>query len=237
MMNTENAKTGCLICGEDIIYLEKAELMKCAVCGKEEKSTAVCRNGHYICDACHADAAYARIKYVCLNTDSKNPVEILEEIAASPSVHTHGPEYHVIVAASLLTAYHNAGGDIDLQAALDAAEMRGKKIPGGFCGLAGSCGAGLSAGIFLSAALKTTPLSKENWGLGMQLTSECLAEIGKTGGPRCCRRDSCASIKTAVRFVNERLGVCMELPEKIICSHSDENRECLKEKCPYFPRK
>ena len=32
MMNTENAKTGCLICGEDIIYLEKAELMKCAVC-------------------------------------------------------------------------------------------------------------------------------------------------------------------------------------------------------------
>lgn len=230
-------ENGCILCGDDIIYLDSAKKMRCAVCGKEFESNAVCKNGHYVCDVCHAEAAYAVIKYVCLKSKSKNPVEIMDAIIKSPAVHVHGPEYHVIVSSVLLTAYHNAGGDLDLEPALDAAKMRGMKVIGGFCGLAGACGAGISSGIFLSVALKTTPLSEINWGLGMQLTAACLGEIGKCGGPRCCKRDSFTSIKTTVEFVKKELGVAMELPEKIVCRYSADNHECLKDKCPYFPKK
>ena len=35
-----------------------------------------------------------------------------------PAKPMHGPEHHVMVGSALLTAYKNAGGDINLNAAL-----------------------------------------------------------------------------------------------------------------------
>ena len=43
-----------------------------------------------------------------------------------PFCHMHGPEHHVMVGAAPLTAYQNAGGDIDLPAALTEMMNRGK---------------------------------------------------------------------------------------------------------------
>ena len=34
--------------------------------------------------------------------------------------------------------------------------------------------------------------------------------------------------------MKEKLGVEMELPEKIACDFSNENRQCLKKHCPYY---
>lgn len=100
----------CIICGEPLRYFSDAEKMTCAVCGKTFESNAKCLAGHYVCDECHTSPAVAVIKYICSNTKSKNPVEIAKEIMNSPFVHTHGPEYHIIVGSSLLAAYKNAGG-------------------------------------------------------------------------------------------------------------------------------
>lgn len=61
-----------------------------------------------------------------------------------------------MVGAALLTAYRNAGGKIDLKRALSEMVSRGKEIPGGSCGFWGACGAGISAGIYLS--IVTAPL-------------------------------------------------------------------------------
>ncbi|MDO5844974.1 MAG: DUF5714 domain-containing protein [Methanocorpusculum sp.] len=224
----------CLICGEPIKYLADAEKMTCSICGKEFESNACCAKNHFVCDDCHTSPAISVTKYICSNTKSKNPIEIAKEIMKSPSVHTHGPEYHIIVGASLLAAYKNAGGKVDIDSALTAVIQRGKMVPGGFCGLAGACGAGISSGIFLSAALKTNPLSEKNWALGNLLTSECLKNISEYGGPRCCKRDSFTSIKTAVKFVEKHFGIKMELPDELICEFSKQNHECLKEKCPYY---
>ena len=55
---------------------------------------------------------------VCLNEQSKNPVEIIEKMMEMPFCHMHEPEHHVMVGAALLTAYHNAGGEVDLNQAL-----------------------------------------------------------------------------------------------------------------------
>ena len=81
-----------------------------------------------------------------------------------PFCHMHGPEHHVMVGAALLTAYKNAGGDLDLPKALQEMYSRGKAVPGGACGFWGACGAGISAGQFVSIATSSTPLAVEPWG-------------------------------------------------------------------------
>ena len=48
-----------------------------------------------------------------------NPVVIFKQIAEKEYVSIHGPEHHILDGASLLVAYKNAGGEIDLEQALD----------------------------------------------------------------------------------------------------------------------
>ncbi|SHK16307.1 DUF5714 domain-containing protein [Hespellia stercorisuis] len=227
-------KSNCLICNEELVYSTEPVKMKCMICGGEFETTVSCRNGHYICDDCHCAKGVEAILEVCSKTDSKNPIEIMQGLMRTPAIFMHGPEHHVMVGAALLAAYRNAGGDIDLGPALKEMERRGKQVPGGACGFWGCCGAGVSTGIFLSIAMQATPLTKESWGLSNQMTAAALGEIGKLGGPRCCKRDSFVAAKTAVLFVKEHLGIEMELPEKIKCEFMRWNEQCIKLECPYF---
>ena len=210
--------------------------MRCEICGKSFEGHAVCENGHYVCDACHASPAEGVVRSVVLNSSSKDPVDIADEIMASSFVHMHGPEHHFIVGASLLCAYSNTYGGVDLENALNAVISRGKKVPGGFCGMAGCCGAAVSAGIFLSVILKATPMSKEEWALSNRMTSRCLEAVSRIGGPRCCKRDSYTTILAAAEFLREELGKPLGVSDEILCSHFGGNAECLKVECPYFPR-
>ena len=210
--------------------------MHCEICGKSFEGHAVCENGHYVCDACHASPAEGVVRSVVLNSSSKDPVDIADEIMASSFVHMHGPEHHFIVGASLLCAYSNTYGGVDLESALNAVISRGKKVPGGFCGMAGCCGAAVSTGIFLSVILKATPMSKEEWALSNRMTSRCLEAVSRLGGPRCCKRDSYTTILAAAEFLREELGKPLGVSDEILCSHFGENAECLKVECPYFPR-
>ena len=138
----------CILCKAPLKYLDSPKVMRCEICGKSFEGHAVCENGHYVCDACHASPAEGVVRSVVLNSSSKSPVDIADEIMASSFVHMHGPEHHFIVGASLLCAFCNTYGEVDLETALNAVISRGKKVPGGFCGMAGCCGAAVSAGIF-----------------------------------------------------------------------------------------
>ncbi len=224
-------KDECLICGAPLKYLELDEPMECALCHKKENSKTVCENGHYICDDCHTGGMDSIIG-VCLAETSKNPIEILRKLMALPFCHMHGPEHHVMVGSALLTAYKNSGGSLDLHKSLIEMQSRGKKVPGGACGFWGACGAGVSAGMFVSIVTGSTPLGSEAWGLSNQMTAKSLEAIGKIGGPRCCKRDSYLSIIEAVKFAKENLGVEMELGE-IKCVHSKLNNQCIGERCPF----
>lgn len=227
-------KDECLICKAPLEYLEEDVLMECAICHKKENSKTRCVNGHYVCSECHTQGMDS-IFGVCLNEDSKNPIEILEKMMSLPFCHMHGPEHHVMVGAALLTAYFNAGGDIDLEKAMTEMYNRGKAVPGGVCGFWGACGAGISSGIYMSIITKSTPLAVEAWGLSNRMTSRSLGRIGSVGGPRCCKRDSYLAITEAVAFTKEHLGIEMELGE-IICSRSAMNNQCKKEACPFYPK-
>ncbi len=221
----------CLICKAPLEYLDTDILTECEICHKKEESKTRCVNGHYVCNECHTNGMN-KIFALCLNETSKNPVHILEKMMSLDFCHMHGPEHHVMVGASLLTAYKNAGGILNLEEALSEMYKRGKQVPGGACGFWGACGAGISTGMYVSVVTKATPLAKEAWGLSNQMTARALNSIGQTGGPRCCKRDSYIAIIDAVRFTAEKLNVQMEI-DKIVCSRSQLNNQCIKNACPF----
>lgn len=224
-------KEECLICKAPLEYLNEDIEMECAICHKKELSKTRCVAGHYVCNECHTQGIDS-ILGVCLCETSKNPVEILNKLMSLPFCHMHGPEHHVLVGAALLTAYKNAGGNIDLKKTLIEMRNRGKNVPGGACGFWGACGAGISSGMFVSIITGSTPLMNEQFGLANRMTARALDAIGSIGGPRCCKRDSYLSILQAIDFVKENLGIEMEKSE-IICQFSPNNNQCIGKRCPF----
>jgi len=170
---------------------------------------------------------------LCLEEKSQNPFDIINKMMDLQFCPMHGPEHHFMVGMALLTAYNNAGGDIDLEKSLREMIKRGKSVPGGACGYWGACGAGLSSGMFISIISGSTPLGNENFSLSHQMTARSLSTIGAVGGPRCCKRDSCLSILSAADFVREHFGVCMEIGD-IVCTRSVRNDQCIGSRCPFF---
>ncbi len=224
-------KNECLICMAPLVYLGTDEIMECAICHKKENSKTRCVNGHYVCNTCHM-AGLDAIIALCFASTSKNPVEIIQSMMAQPFCHMHGPEHHVMVGAALLTAYKNAGGEINLEKTLIEMMNRGKSVPGGACGFWGACGAGISTGMFISIISKSTPLTNEPFALSHKMTAKSLGQIGEIGGPRCCKRDSFLSILAAVDYVKDHFGVEMEKTE-VVCRFSFQNNQCIGKRCPF----
>lgn len=224
-------KEECLICKAPLEYLTEDKEMECIICHKKEFSKTDCINGHYVCNECHMKGI-DNIGLICLTEKSKNPVEIIRKMMKIPECHMHGPEHHIMVGSALLTAYKNAGGDIDLRSALTEMKNRGSKVPGGACEFWGACGAGISSGMFISIITGSTPLKVTEYGLSNLMTSHSLNAIGEIGGARCCKRNSFLSIQQAVRFAKEKLNVEMEIGE-IICEFSPSNNQCIGKRCPF----
>ena len=221
----------CLICKAPLEYIENDEVMECAFCHKKVNSKTRCVNGHFVCDDCH-NKGVDSIVSLCLKTKSRSPIEIVRMLMEQPFCHLHGPEHHTMVGSALLAAYKNAGGEVNLETALVEMQGRGRSVPGGACGFWGACGAGISAGMYVSIITKSSPLAGEPWGLSNLMTSKALAEIGRIGGPRCCKRDSYLAILAAIDFVKEHLGVEMEKPN-VVCIHSEKNNQCIGSRCPF----
>lgn len=93
-----------------------------------------------------------------------NPVRIFHNIAQKEYMSIHGPEHHILDGASLLVAYRNAGGELDLEAALERLKAEGLRMPGAMCGLWGVCGAVTSMGAALAIIDGTGPLSGDGPG-------------------------------------------------------------------------
>lgn len=230
-MRAKYVNDECLICKAPLEYLEQDQFMECAICHRREMSKTRCVNGHYVCNQCHTKGLDA-IRGYCLESESKNPIEIVRGMMQMPFCHMHGPEHHVMVGAAILTAYKNAGGDLDLSKALDEVISRGRQVPGGICGFWGSCGAAVSSGIAVAILSKSNPLAVEEFGLANRMTARSLNAIGTVGGPRCCKRDSFLSILNAIDYIKENFGVEMEKPE-VICDFSPKNNQCIGKRCPF----
>lgn len=163
-----------------------------------------------------------------------SPVRIFKNIAKNDYVSIHGPEHHILDGASILVAYHNAGGDIDLDKSLEKLCREGLRMPGGMCGQWGICGAITSIGAALSIIDGTGPLSEDGtWGEHMSYTAGAIVELGKINGPRCCKRDAMIAFKNGIEYINSHYDVHLEYEEQV-CGYSDRNQQCIRERCPFY---
>ncbi len=234
--NEAGHKKGCLICGKDLVY-GATEKLECFYCHKTYDASVKCEGGHHVCDSCHSLPANDLIESYCTTTTSEDPLELALNLMRSPQVKMHGPEHHFLVPAVLLAAYYNAKKDPAKKGLkIMEARVRASNVLGGFCGLYGDCGAAVGTGIFIALVTNSTPLSKDEWRLSNTMTAKSLLTIANHGGPRCCKRNSFLAITKAVAFVKENFGVILKMNPKIRCEFTDLNKECIQNKCPYFPK-
>lgn len=177
-----------------------------------------------------------KIVEACLQEKSNNPIEIFYSVANKDFVRMHGPEHHVLDGAALLTAFYNAGGRIELRECLNELMKRGLQMPGATCGMWGVCGAVSSMGAAFSIIDGTGPLSTDDsWGKHMEFTSKALQSLSQVGGPRCCKRDAFLTFQNAIEYINDNYDVKLQ-SNKIECSFSEKNGQCIKEKCPFYKK-
>lgn len=230
-------KENCLICKGRLKYLKEPEEMECVYCHKKFISQTRCENGHFICDECHSKDGDSLALEFCLKTDEEDPYIIAQQLFKDERIHIHGPEHHVLVPSVLTAAYLNKIDKRELKEKyLLLCKGRGKKVPGGSCGYAGCCGAGVGVGIFFSVIQDTSPLNSESWGKVNLATGRALMNIGKYNGPRCCKRNTFLAFDTADEILKEQFGVSL-VSKKHYCGWFGKNEECLKETCQYYPKR
>lgn len=179
---------------------------------------------------------YNLIKSEIVNVKSTNPIEVVKEMMRRDCIAIHGPEHHFLDGAALLTAYRNAGGNIDLPSCLDALAERSVKMPGAMCAYWGVCGSVASVGAVLSIIHDTQPLSNDEFYKdNLKLTSMVLSKMSEIGGPRCCKRNAFLSLSYAVDFIREQYGVEMTM-DKIVCEFYPLNKQCIGNRCPFFAK-
>jgi hypothetical protein len=228
-------KVNCLVCGAELKYENNYKRMKCAICGREYDSNVSCEQGHFVCDNCHSLPANDFIARFSIASNSKNPIEQAITLMRDLRVKMHGPEHHFLVPAVLLSAYYNVTGETDKkEEKINLAQKRALSVLGGFCGYQGDCGAAVGVGIFVSVMTGSTPLSTNEWRLSNLATGRSLITIAEYGGPRCCKRTSFLAILEATKFVRENFKVALLTSIDVKCDFNHLNKECIKEKCPFY---
>jgi hypothetical protein len=224
--------TNCGVCARPLVYTTESVTKVCSLCGKEERTMIYCPTGHYVCDTCHSKAALEILQQILSFTDTTDPLVLLEQVMAHPSVPMHGPEHHAIVPAVIITAVRNAGYPVPEQA-IEKALERAARVQGGWCGLYGDCGAAVGAGITVSILTSATPLTGKQRTLALGATGQALSRM-LDDHPRCCKRASRIAIEATVDYLRDNLGIILPRTEKIRCAYPLRNQQCVKEQCPYY---
>jgi hypothetical protein len=224
----------CGVCARQLVYATESISKTCALCGKEEKSSIYCPAGHYICDTCHSKAALEILKQILATSKTADPAAILEQVMSHPSVPMHGPEHHVFVPASIVAAVSNSGYPLPA-GSVEKAMERGSKVPGGWCGLYGDCGAAVGSGIAVSIITGATPLTGKQRTLALAATSQALSRM-LDEQPRCCKKASRLAIQSTVDFLRQHVGIVLPEASRVRCIHSSRNQQCAREKCFYYDK-
>ncbi|MFX0021842.1 MAG: DUF5714 domain-containing protein [Candidatus Hermodarchaeota archaeon] len=238
MKETKSDK--CEICGKNLIYItnqEEYKELKCEFCGNVFNTNIFCEDGHYICDNCHSKGPIEIIERICEETNIKDPFELADVIMKHPNFKVYGPEHHVLTPAVILTTLKNNnvkkphGNNISLFDIKEAIR-RASKIPGGWCGFYGSCGAAIGSGVAISVLTGATPSTDKPRTLANQITSRSLNKIADSL-EHCCKRSVRLSIIETLKFLKEKFSVDLGYKFRK-CVFSHVNIKCEKEKCPVF---
>ncbi len=225
----------CMLCGAPLVYAKESAEARCSFCGATKNADAKCTQGHFVCDACHSADAAAVIAHLCETSTETDLLALFSRIRSHPSFHVHGPEHHVLVPAVMVAAFRNAGGELP-QDALRKAIERGAKIPGGFCGLAGVCGAPSGVSIGYAVLLGSTPMTPSLRQRVLDVHALATRAVARFEAARCCQRDCLEALKLAAALSGDLLPVRLDARAEVTCSQVAKNRECIATGCPHHPR-
>jgi len=237
---TEKKRDKCEICGGELTYAilpEEYRDLECEFCSKQFKANTFCKEGHYICDECHSKKAIEVIDEMCETTTIRDPFELADKIMNHPKFNMYGPEHHVLTPAVILTSLKNndvskPNGEKITLFDIKEAIRRASKIPGGWCGFYGSCGAGMGSGIAISIFTGATPSTDQERTLANQITARSLSRIAD-GLEHCCKRSVKLSICETLDFLKEKFEVQLNYSEKR-CRYSGKNDKCEEDECPFY---
>lgn len=198
----------------------------------------VCHNpGSALCQSC-CDLEYPEIiRTYCLNATSKSPLHMAAEIMSHPGFPIAGQAHHPLIAAVLVTAFRNAGGDLPYEK-IDEAVRRGNSIPGGFCAGFGADAAAIACGIAMSVIKGNTIGAEHAPGRAQAhaLTGEGMLNVANNSGNRCCKRSVYSMLELATNYFIRVLGMPMEVPERhVTCPFPAQNKLCNGPTCKYHP--
>lgn len=230
--------TRCPVCEEEVIQGYVPKQVICDVCGKETTTNYYCPNGHHFCNNCRFDNIFEHIKGICLNSKSRNPLEIAEEIMDRKEMSLIGCKHYLIAALAVFTAYKNSGGKIDdFEKSMDVINKRVSKVQMSMCKLGGLCGIPLAiAGAFQSVRAEKDSIENATEAAN-NISGNCIVKLmnpNNEGSRNCCIRNSAICIVEAAKYIRNNLWIDMELPSVLKCKYGEENPRCNKEKCPLY---
>ncbi len=229
-------ETGCLLCGEPLVYSQIPIEKKCEICGKTFSTNSYCAQGHFICDNCHQKPPLILMNKYFFESEEKDLIKLFVNIKEKAKFPMHGPEYHAMVPGVILKCFQNNGGNIsDMEIKMGI--ERGKKIPGGSCGFMGTCGVGTGVGIAVSVIIKSTPLKKDERSIVLKINSELLNKFAKYNGARCCQRESITALKYFSKISKEITGIHIPADFNYTCTQSLLNKDCIGKRCFLYNRK
>lgn len=228
-------RNGCLVCGAELVYLERPATFDCHYCGRSLSTQARCTHGHFVCDACHGADAVAAIAQICAHSAERDAVALMQAVRSHPRFAVHGPEHHAMVPAVILAALRNGGLEAGPEK-LATALQRGQSIQGGACAFLGVCGAAAGVGIAVSLLTEATPYDGQRRQLAQRATSRALERIASFEAPRCCQRDAWLALQEASGFLKEHLDLDLPVAHPLPCRQMDVNKECIGERCPLWGR-
>lgn len=224
----------CLVCGNDMIDLDKPVEMACAFCGKIETTKEMCIEEHFVCNECSKLDAKQIVKTICLKSTKTDPISLAMEVMNSPAIKMHGPEHHFITPTVLLTVMANLTGNKDnLEEKIEQAEALAIKTAPNCSWHLGTCGAALGASIFLMLWRGLDPNLPTSWDEGNIVVANSLKRIAQYGSPRCCKRDTYIAIEETVEYLKNKYNIVLPVSEAK-CIFSLRNRSCKHEDCVYF---
>lgn len=228
-------RTGCLVCGAELVYLEHPAAHDCHYCGRRLPTEAQCPHGHFVCDACHGADAVETIARICAHSPERDAMALIQAVRSHPRFAAHGPEHHALVPAVILAALRNGGLEIGAEK-LATALQRGQSVQGGACGFLGICGAAAGVGIAVSLLVEATPYDGRGRQLVQRATMRALGRIASFEAPRCCQRDAWLALQEAAGFLKEHLDLELPVAHPLPCRQMDVNKECIGERCPLWSR-
>jgi MoaA/NifB/PqqE/SkfB family radical SAM enzyme/ubiquinone/menaquinone biosynthesis C-methylase UbiE len=223
----------CMVCKTPLVYATVEQTHTCHYCGETKSTSVTCKEGHYVCDACHSKEALVVIEHLCESTQEKDMLKLFKHIRSHPSIPKHGPEHHAMVPAIIVTTYKNSGGSVP-ENALKTALSRGSGIIGGSCGFLGMCGAASGVGIGFAILLQSSPVTTTSRQAAQQVTHTVLGEIATYEAARCCNREVWTALSIASKLSETFLHVKLEAMADFKCDQKKFNQYCYGKQCPIF---